>query len=72
MIHFVFRKSVKTHTKTGYRIIIFLGNVLLVSCALPSVPELLYLLHSFILTHYYTYRASFVAVTVYPLAVTAF
>lgn len=53
--------------------IIFLGNVLLVSCALPSVPELLPI--TFIHTHPFVTLIvpSFVSVTVFiPLAVTAF
>lgn len=51
MIPFVFRKNVKTRTKTGYRIIIFLGNVLSISlCSahslIPSFSEILSI-HSF-------------------------
>lgn len=57
MIPFVFRKSVKTRTKPGYRIIIFLGNVLLISCALPNLPlsPPLYLPWNFYITLYTTY-----------------
>lgn len=67
MIQFVFRKSVKTRTKTGYCMIIFLENVSLVSCATLWPWTTTYCTHIYLLIVLYS-SASFVDVTIYPFA----
>lgn len=69
LIHFVFRKNVKTRTKTGYRMIIFLDNVPFVSCAtfFSFLPKKLEFTLTFTLSHSSRHciaSSAFIAVTI--------